>query len=82
MKKNNLTLEEVMTATSQMSPLEKVRLIEHLAAGLEQDISDTKPRPRRLLYGICADLGEAPSSEDIDQAREDAWGEFPREDIA
>jgi hypothetical protein len=74
--KNNLTLEEVMTATSQMSPLEKVKLIEHLASGLEQEMSSMKPHPRRSLYGICADLGEAPSSEDIDEVRREAWGEF------
>jgi hypothetical protein len=75
MNKNNLTLEEVMAATSQMSPLEKARLIEHLASGLEQDMSGTKPHPRRSLYGICADLGKAPSSQDIDQARREVWGE-------
>lgn len=71
-----------IAATSEMSLLEKVKLIEQLASVLEQEMSGAKPRPRRSLYGVCVDLGEAPSSEDIAQAREEAWGKFPREDIA
>jgi hypothetical protein len=38
-------------------------------------------RPRRSLWGICADLGPAPSAADIDAARRDAWASFPRDDI-
>jgi hypothetical protein len=40
------------------------------------------PAPRRSLYGLCADLGPAPSAEDIDEVRREMWANFPREDIA
>lgn len=38
-------------------------------------------QPRRSLYGIFAHLGTAPSAEEIDQARAEAWANFPREDL-
>jgi len=33
------------------------------------------------LWGICADLGQAPSAEDIDKTRREAWGDFTAEDL-
>jgi hypothetical protein len=44
--------------------------------------ASTSPTPRRSLLGLCADLGPAPSAEDIDEARREMWSGFPREDIA
>ena len=32
------------------------------------------------LVGLCADLGPAPSAEDIDEARREMWASFPRDD--
>jgi len=46
---------------------------------LESDLKEKKPK--RSLYGICADLGPAPSAEEIDESRREMWGNFPREDI-
>jgi hypothetical protein len=37
--------------------------------------------PRKSLAGIWADLGIDLSAEEIDQARHEAWTEFPRRDI-
>jgi hypothetical protein len=31
---------------------------------------------------LCADLGPAPSAEDIDEIRHEMWAGFPREDIS
>ncbi len=39
------------------------------------------PTLRRSLLGLWADLGPAPSAEDIDEARREAWANFPRDDI-
>lgn len=36
----------------------------------------------RSLLGLGADLGPAPSGEEIDGARREAWANFPREDIS
>ncbi len=39
-------------------------------------------QPRKSLLGLWADLGPAPSAEDIDEARREMWANFPRDDIA
>jgi len=36
--------------------------------------------PTHPLIGLCADLGAAPSAEDIDEARREMWARFPRDD--
>ena len=33
------------------------------------------------FIGLCADLGGAPSAEDIDEARREMWPTFPRDDV-
>jgi hypothetical protein len=82
MGEDTLRLDDVVTLALRLSPVDKVRLIEKLAPVLERDLAlksagDTK----RSLYGLCADLGSAPSAEEIDQARREVWASFPREDI-
>jgi len=46
-------------------------------------INGTKSRTRmgslRSVYGICADLGSAPSAEEIDETRREVFENFPRE---
>ncbi|MEH2328498.1 hypothetical protein [Nostoc sp.] len=37
--------------------------------------------PRQSLCGLCADLGNAPSTEEIYVAHSEEWTSFPREDI-
>ncbi len=69
-----------MTALArELSPLDRLRLIEALVATLERDwrTQVEAPASRRSLYGLWRDLGPAPSAEEIDQARRDAWGELP-----
>ena len=38
------------------------------------------PGASRGLIGLCADLGRAPSADEIDQARKEMWAGFPRND--
>ncbi len=35
----------------------------------------------RGFIGLCADLGPAPSADEIDEGRRDVWAGFPRDDI-
>lgn len=35
--------------------------------------------PRESLLGLCADLGVTITAEDIDEARQEMWGNFPRD---
>jgi len=37
---------------------------------------------RRSILGLCADLGPAPSAEEIDDTRREMWSKFPRDDVA
>ena len=69
--------EEALRVVEQLTPEEKRRLREELAA---TDVQ-TRSAPRESLYGIAAHLGPAPSSEEIDEARREAWANFPRDDV-
>ena len=40
-----------------------------------------KPLPRKSVEGLLAQTGGSVSEEDIDEARREMWGNFPREDI-
>jgi len=74
-----VTLEQVISLARQLPPLEKVRLIERIAPEIERDMR--QQRPLKSLLGLCADLGPAPSAEDIDEIRFEMWAGFPRRDI-
>jgi len=76
-----VTLEAVLTAAQKLQPGDKMRLISQLAASLEETLVASAPAPRRSLLGALAHLGPAPSAEEIDDARHEMWGNFPREDL-
>ncbi len=76
-----MTLQEIIQLAKQLSPIDKVRLIQQLTPDLERELSETKPQPKKSLLGLCADLGQAPSEADIDRTRNEIWINFPREDI-
>ena len=72
-------LEQAVAIARNLSPLDKVRLVEQVMAILEQDIKQREKKPKRSLYGLWSDVRI--SEEDIDEARREMWGNFPREDI-
>ena len=74
-------LEQVVELALKLSPLDKVHLVERIVSTLEQEFEPASPKPRRSLLGILAPYGSAPSAEEIDEARREMWGNFPREDI-
>ncbi len=76
-----MTLQEVLNLAKQLSSLDKVRLIQQIAPDIERELIDNPPTPRKSLWGLCADLGQAPSASEIDAARSEEWAGFPREDI-
>jgi len=79
--KGTVTLEQVVSLARQLPPVEKVRLIERIAPEIERDMLTQRPVKLRSLLGLCADLGPAPSAEDIKEVRREMWASFPREDI-
>jgi len=79
--KKAMTLEQVISLARQLPPVEKIRLIELMAPEIERDMLGQRPPSRKSLLGLCADLGPAPSTEDIDEIRREMWADFPREGI-
>jgi len=75
-----VTAEMVLEMLRQLPPRERIRVIATALPEAERDLA-APPRPLRSLRGLCADLGPAPSAEEIDEARREAWMNFPREDI-
>lgn len=74
--------EHVRDLAMTLTPEEQVALIGDLAAKLQGKFAPPEKKPFRSFYGILKDHGPAPSAEDIDEARREAWANFPREDIA
>lgn len=75
------TLTEILPLIQQLSVVEKVKLIELIAPQIEQALIQEKNNPTTPLWGLCQDLGTAPSALEIDLMREEAWANLPREDI-
>ncbi|MDB5292385.1 MAG: hypothetical protein JWL69_3626 [Phycisphaerales bacterium] len=76
------TVDEVIALARRLSPLEKLKLIERLAPDLETALSSpavAAPSPRRSVRGMFR--GCTVSSQDIEQARGEIWGSFPRKDF-
>jgi hypothetical protein len=77
-----VSLQEIIKLAKQLSTVDKVRLIQQIAPDIEQELTDQLSTvPRQSLWGLCADLGKAPSTEEIDVALSEQWASFPREDI-
>jgi hypothetical protein len=76
-----VTLDEVLALANQLSAIDKVRLIERVAPDVEHELAERQKRVRRSLLGLLKDLGPAPSEQEIDAARRDAWTSFPRDDV-
>jgi hypothetical protein len=75
------TLADVMRLARELSPIDKLRLIESLAPSLQESLAAASPTPppRRSLSGILT--GPPVTDADIDEARREMWGTFPRDDI-
>lgn len=73
-----MTYQDIIINAQQLSPPEKARLLAEISASLQHELR-TSTQPKRSLLGIWEGLDL--SAEDIDAARDEMWGNFPREDI-
>ncbi|HMQ14960.1 MAG TPA: hypothetical protein PKC49_03210 [Phycisphaerae bacterium] len=74
------TAQKVMAKLRELTPeqqAEVLRLVEALS-----NSSGAASKPRRNPVGLLSDLNLDISAEEIDEARREMWGNFPREDIA
>jgi hypothetical protein len=83
MATQGLTFEEVLSLVKQLTPGQKLRLIEAIVPDLEEPLQRAQEgeRPLRSLYGLWKDFGVSMSAEEINAARREVWENFPREDI-
>lgn len=76
---NTITLDEALVVVRQLSPIDKARLIERLVPDVERELKAAEPKPRKSLLGLWHGLDI--TEEDIQEARQEMWSSFPREDI-
>jgi mRNA-degrading endonuclease RelE of RelBE toxin-antitoxin system len=73
-----MTVEQAVLEKLRELPPERQQEVLDFMESLRQ--KSAPPRPHRSLMGIGADLGVKITREDIDEARREMWGNFPRED--
>lgn len=74
-----MSIEEAVLEKLRALPVDKKQEVLDFVEFLER--KRPAPRPRRSVKGLCADLGIDITEADIDEARREMWGNFPREDI-
>lgn len=77
------TLEQVVEFARQLTPREKAQLIARLIPDVEAMLAqmDVERKPLRSVYGLCRELGPAPSAADIAAVRQEICKDFPRADL-
>ena len=80
MPKVVMSVEQLVSVIRQLPPRERLRIITQVLPDLERELPAGQ-KPKRSLWGLCADLGTAPSALEIDEIRKEVWGGFPRGDI-
>jgi hypothetical protein len=76
---STVTLEEALVVVRQLSPMDKARLIERIVPDIERELKVAHAGPRQSLRGLWQGLDI--TEDDIQAARREMWGGFPREDI-
>jgi hypothetical protein len=79
MTDNVLEFDEILERVTSMPLQTRVRLVERVLASVDRDLEDRESAPKRSLYGLWS--GVSISAEEIDEARQEMWANFPREDI-
>ena len=72
-----MTIEHEVLQKLRALPLEKQKEILDLVDSLAK--GNDKGKPRRSLRGLWKDLDFDVTEEDIDEARREMWGSFPRD---
>lgn len=73
-----MNIEQAVIEKLRLLPPEKQQEVLEFAESLQQKI--TSQYPRRSLKGLWADLSiDEITEEEIAQARQEMWGNFPRE---
>ena len=76
-----MTFKAVFSLVKQFSLSEKLRLIKWMLPEIDRELVVGRPTLGKSWWGLCADLGMAPSAAEIDEVRGEKWANFPREDF-
>jgi hypothetical protein len=76
-----MSLEQQVVEVLKQLPYAKQEEVLDFVRFLRSKEPATK-QPRKSVEGLLAGTGGSVSAEDIDEARREMWGNFPREDIA
>jgi len=76
----DITIEMVLDNLRRLPPRERLRVIAQALPELERELQ-VPAGPLKSLRGLWKELDFDISAEEIDQARREAWADFPREDI-
>ena len=80
---DEITFDQVFDLAQRLRPVDQARLIARLAPKMEWLLDQVEPvttvQPRQSLRGLLADLGPAPSAEDIDEVQREMWAAFAQE---
>jgi hypothetical protein len=82
MNATGTTLEDVLALARRLPSVDQARLVARLAPMVERvlDQAAASPSPSRTpIRGLLADLGPAPSAEEIDEVRREMWSSFGAE---
>ena len=74
------TVDQVLVLLRQLPPRDRLRVLAKALPEVEEELAK-ESHPLRSLRGLWKDLGFDITAEEIDQARREAWANFPREDI-
>ena len=74
-----MNIEQALLEKIRHLPIDKQQQLLDFAEFLSQKI--TIKTPLKSVRGLCADLKVDISEEDIAQARQEMWGNFPRDII-
>jgi hypothetical protein len=69
----------VINLAKQLSPLDRIRLIEQITPQLKRDLVFSPSQPRKSLRGIWKGIDI--SEEELAEVKAEMSGNFPREDI-
>ena len=72
--------DTVLDLLRQLPPRERLKVLAQALPEVEQELAE-EPRPLKSLRGLWKNLDFDITAEEIEQARNEAWANFPREDI-
>ena len=74
------TADTALDLLRQLPPRDRLRVLVQALPEIEQELS-APTRPLKSLRGLWKHLGFDISVKEIDQARNEAWANLPREDV-